>query len=71
MAYTRGNNQYSIVGAASVFVAKYILGSGRLTAQNANASYREVLTTNSSTSRNVGYTMNGLDLSFQPNFGEV
>ena len=70
MAYTRGNNQNIIVGAASFFVANYILGSGGLPAQSANQSYREVLTS-SANFRNVGYTSNGLDLSFQPNFGEV
>lgn len=69
-AYTRGNNQNIIVGAASFFVANYILGSGGLPAQNANTSYREVLSNNANF-RNVGYTMNGLELSFQPNFGEV
>ena len=44
MAYTRGNNQNIIVGAASFFIANYILGSGGLPAQDANKSYREVLT---------------------------
>jgi hypothetical protein len=70
MAYTRGNNQNIIVGAASFFIANYILGSGGLPAQNANTSYREVLS-NQNNFRNVGYTMNGLDLTFTPNFGEV
>jgi len=70
MPYTRGNNQNIIVGAASFFIANYILGSGGLPAQNANQSYREVLTS-SANFRNVGYTMNGLDLTFTPNFGEV
>jgi hypothetical protein len=70
MAYTRGNNQNIIVGAASFFVADYILGSGGLPAVNANASYRETLTS-ASGFRNIGYTSNGLELGFQPNFGEV
>ena len=70
MPYTRGNNQNIIVGAAAFFVADYILGSGGLPGQNANTSYREVLSSNANF-RNVGYTMNGLELSFQPNFGEV
>lgn len=70
MPYTRGNNQNIIVGAASFFIANYILGSGGLPAQNANKSYREVLS-DSANFRNVGYTMNGLDLTFTPNFGEV
>jgi len=43
MAYTRGNNQNIIVGAASFFIADYILGSGGLPAVNANASYRQTL----------------------------
>ena len=70
MAYTRGNNQNIIVGAASFFVADYILGSGGLPAVNANASYRETLSS-ASGFRNIGYTSNGLELGFQPNFGEV
>jgi hypothetical protein len=70
MAYTRGNNQNIIVGAASFFVADYILGSGGLPAVNANASYRETLTS-AGGFRNIGYTSNGLELGFQPNFGEV
>lgn len=70
MAYTRGNNQNIIVGAASFFVADYILGSGGLPAVNANASYRDTLSS-ASGFRNIGYTSNGLELGFQPNFGEV
>jgi hypothetical protein len=70
MAYTRGNNQNIIVGAASFFIADYILGSGGLPAVNANASYRDTLTATSGF-RNIGYTTNGLELAFQPNFGEV
>ena len=70
MAYTRGNNQNIIVGAASFFIADYILGSGGLPAVNANASYRQTLSSTSGF-RNIGYTTNGLELTFQPNFGEV
>ena len=70
MAYTRGNNQNIIVGAASFFIADYILGSGGLPAVNANASYRDTLSSTSGF-RNIGYTTNGLELTFQPNFGEV
>ena len=70
MAYTRGNNQNIIVGAASFFIADYILGSGGLPAVNANASYRDTLSS-ASGFRNIGYTTNGLELTFQPNFGEV
>jgi hypothetical protein len=36
----------------------------------AGTSYRETLS-DSSVVRNVGYTMNGLELQFQPDFGEV
>ena len=70
MAYTRGNNQNIIVGAASFFIANYILGSGGIPTPSANESMRDKLTATGNF-RNVGYTMNGLDLTFTPNFGEV
>jgi hypothetical protein len=37
----------------------------------AGTAYRETLTTASTVVRNVGYTMNGLEIQFQPDFGEV
>jgi len=71
MAYTRGSNANIIVGAAALFTFE----AGPLTDADlpnyANGvTYRETLS-NDSDFRNVGYTMNGLELQFQPDFGEV
>lgn len=75
MAYTRGDSKQIIVGAAAMFVST----SAEFDPTNvsptlpdfvAGTSYRETLS-DSSVVRNVGYTMNGLELQFQPDFGEV
>jgi hypothetical protein len=70
MAYTRGDSTNIIVGAASFFVADTTLDG--LTYPNlvASESYRETLSDTVGVT-NVGYTMNGLELQFQPDFGEV
>ena len=70
MAYVRGNSNNIIVGAASFFVADTVLDSTTLPAKVSNESYRETLADNVAFV-NVGYTSNGLELDFQPNFGEV
>jgi hypothetical protein len=73
MAYSRGTSTNIIVGAAALFIADTTLaptGANALPAfANAN-SYRETLSADSDFT-NVGYTMNGLELQFQPDFGEV
>lgn len=82
MAYThRGTSSNIIVGAASLFSYE-----GTDTIYNAlpdyevDKSFRESLQTGATADndwtsddgfRNVGYTMNGLELVFQPDFGEV
>ena len=75
MAYTRGDSKQIIVGAAAMFVST----SAEFDPANvspalpdfvAGTTYRETLSS-SSVVRNVGYTMNGLELQFQPDFGEV
>jgi hypothetical protein len=82
MAYTRGDSKQIIVGAASMFVSKSAEFDPSAVTPDlpdfvAGASYRDTLTdaVDPSTSdkyvRNVGYTMNGLELQFQPDFGEV
>ncbi len=71
MAYTRGSNANIIVGAAALFT--YDLGpltDADLPSYAAGTSYKETLS-NDVDFRNVGYTMNGLELQFQPDFGEV
>lgn len=70
MAYTRGNSNNIIVGAASFFVADTILSTDTLPVFDANESYRETLS-NDVSFTNIGYTMNGLEIQFQPDFGEV
>jgi hypothetical protein len=79
MAYTRGDSKKIIVGAAALFTYEAgVLEDADLPAPTANVSYKETLTTYDSADagtvsdfRNVGYTMNGLELQFQPDFGEV
>ena len=87
MAYTRGDSKKIIVGAAALFIAdsplEYISGTGAsaiysftgtgtssLPAFSANSSYKDTLADSADWS-SVGYTMNGLELQFQPDFGEV
>jgi len=71
MAYTRGSNANIIVGAAALFTFE----AGPLTDADLpnyvnGTSFRETLSSDADF-RNVGYTMNGLELQFQPDFGEV
>ena len=79
MAYTRGSSNQIIVGAAALFTYEDgTLTEADLPAYEVNKSYRDTLEPNGSEGvvspagfRNVGYTMNGLELQFQPDFGEV
>ena len=74
MAYTRGSNANIIVGAAALFVTK---DASSLTSTNVpnfidGESYKETLALRETTNfRNVGYTNNGLEIAFAPDFGEV
>ena len=70
MAYTRGTSTNIIVGAAALFVADTTLTAGTLPAYISSESYRETIADDTDFT-NVGYTMNGLELQFQPDFGEV
>jgi hypothetical protein len=74
MAYNRGDSTNIIVGAASFFVADSVLDGAFTTTgpkADANESYRTYLSEANSGFTNVGYTMNGLEIQFQPDFGEV
>jgi len=71
MAYTRGDSTNIIVGAASFFVAGTTLDQTTLPAFVTDESYRDTLSETGSGFTNVGYTMNGLEIQFQPDFGEV
>jgi hypothetical protein len=70
MAYTRGDSTNIIVGAASFFVADTTLDGLTYPTLVESESYRETLSDTAGVT-NVGYTMNGLELQFQPDFGEV
>jgi len=70
MAYTRGTSTNIIVGAAALFVADSTLAPSGLEAFDSAESFKETLSAEP-TYTNVGYTMNGLELQFQPDFGEV
>jgi hypothetical protein len=70
MAYSRGTSTNIIVGAAALFVADTTLDSASLAAFEDHKSFKETLSSDTDYT-NVGYTMNGLELQFQPNFGEV
>ena len=75
MAYTRGDDKKIIVGAAALFTYEPATGDSFLTDTDlpqleTNVSIKETLT-NDADFRNVGYTSNGLEIQFQPDFGEV
>lgn len=74
MAYTRGTSSDIIVGAAALFTADSTLTPGTVPAFVSTQSYKETLsnTTNVAAGiENVGYTSNGIEITFQPDFGEV
>lgn len=82
----RGNSNQIIVGAAQLFVSKqgplewnaaeevYAFNGGSVSGVPefvAGTKYADTLEGASTNWRNVGYTMNGLEVQFQPDFGEV
>jgi hypothetical protein len=83
MAYTRGSSNQVIVGAAALFTYNGPLtgkpGDASTPfadlAYEAGTSYKDTLQDAAdavgSDWNNVGYTSNGLELEFQPSFGEV
>ena len=71
MAYTRGSSNQIIVGAAALFTYE----AGTLTEADLpvyvdGESFKDTLSADADY-RNVGYTSNGLEIQFQPDFGEV
>jgi hypothetical protein len=71
MAYTRGSSNDIIVGAAALFTYEDgALTDAALPAYVAGDSFKDTLAEEEDF-RNVGYTMNGLEIQFQPDFGEV
>jgi hypothetical protein len=69
MAYTRGNSSQIIVGAAALFAYE----NGELSSLPAyvdGTSFKDTLEDHADF-RNVGYTSNGLEITFQPDFAEV
>ena len=71
MAYTRGDSTQIIVGAAALFTYEDgTLTDALLPSYVAATSFKDSLEDDADF-RNVGYTTNGLELQFQPDFGEV
>jgi hypothetical protein len=71
MAYTRGSSNNIIVGAAALFTHEAgVLTDAALPAYVEDVSFKTTLSSDADF-RNVGYTMNGLEIQFQPDFGEV
>ena len=69
--YTRGTSNNIIVGAAALFTYEAgVMTDADLPAYVDGDSFRKTLT-NDADFRNVGYTSNGLEIQFQPDFGEV
>jgi hypothetical protein len=81
MPYTRGNSKNIIVGAAALFVADAPLVatvvSSNVTGNDDSYPFFESARSYKDTVaddldfRNVGYTTNGLEMTFEPDFGEV
>ena len=80
MAYSRGSSNNIIVGAAALFTYNdgalaQTIGTvgGPLPAFEALTSYKDTLAdeVNANAFTNVGYTSNGIELTFRPSFGEV
>lgn len=72
--YNRGSSSQIIVGAAALFTYEDgTLTDAILPELVEDESYKETLSSqaNSANFRNVGYTSNGLEIQFQPDFGEV
>lgn len=82
MAYSRGSSANIIVGAAAFFVTNQNqlvnelvngvqqTGTVALPSAVTGQSYKDTLS-NGSVFRNVGYTNNGVDITFTPTFGDV
>jgi len=73
--YKRGTSKNIIVGAAALFTYEPVEGSAELADGDLppvveDLTYRDTLEVDPEF-RNVGYTMNGLEIVFQPDFGEV
>ena len=71
-AYSRGTSTNIIVGAAALFVADANLNTttNAIPSFVSTESYKSTLSSDPDFT-NVGYTMNGIELQFQPEFGEV
>ena len=70
MAYSRGTSSNIIVGAAALFIADTTLTPSTTQSFVSSESFKDTLSA-APAYENVGYTRNGLELQFQPDFGEV
>jgi hypothetical protein len=64
-----GNSANIVVGAAKVFISK--AAEPTVPTPVSTASYVDTVVAASSTWTDIGYTNNGLEIQFQPEFGEV
>ena len=77
MAYTRGDSKNIIVGAAAMFVSigsEFDPDTVVFPDFVEDEQYIDTLTDSGAGQalvRNIGFTSNGLELQFQPDFGEV
>lgn len=70
MPYSRGTSSNIIVGAAALFIADTTLTPSTTQSFVGSESFKDTLSA-ASAYENIGYTRNGLELQFQPDFGEV
>lgn len=75
MAYSRGTNANIIVGAAALFLSKPDKTWTSTVTTNqptfvSGSSYKDICQANTNVT-NVGYTSNGIDITFNPTFGDV
>lgn len=68
--YTKGNSKQIIVGAAALFAYDDIITEASIPDLVEDEKFTKTLT-NEVGYRNVGYTSNGLEIQFTPDFGEV
>jgi hypothetical protein len=85
--YQRGNASNIVVGAAAIFVGGITnlvttldynetlpspgFDAAKVPAFQVGQSYKDTLANATGTWRNIGYTNNGLELAFNPTFGDV
>ncbi len=70
MVYERGNPKNIIVGAAALFVANQGVALPNFVATGGGVDFKTTLSDNPNWT-NVGYTMEGVEVSYEPDYGDV